>query len=142
MTEERRQVLDMLVQGKVTAEEADRLLAALAAPTYAETAVANVDGPPPAAPKFLRVLVESESDGKPSKVNVRVPFELIRAGVRLAALLPAVAHEPVNRALQERGISVDISKIKLDDFESLVSHLQELSVDVDDGNEKVRVFCE
>ena len=88
------------------------------------------------------MLVESVEEGKPSKVNVRVPFELIRAGMRLAALIPVVAYEPVNRALKDSGVDLDISKIKPEDLEGLVAHLQELQVDVDDGAEKVRVFCE
>ena len=83
-----------------------------------------------------------QADGKPNKVNVRVPMELIRAGMRLAALLPVVAYEPVNRALKEHGINVDVSKLRSEDLEALVAHLQELQVDVDDGTDKVRVFCE
>jgi hypothetical protein len=87
-------------------------------------------------------LVEGQDEGKPNKVNVRVPLELIRAGMRLAALLPGVAHGPVNRALKENGVDVDISKLRPEDLEGLVAHLQELVIDVDDGADKVRVFCE
>jgi hypothetical protein len=53
-----------------------------------------------------------------------------------------VAYDPVNRALTQTGIDMDISKIKPEDLEGLVAHLQELQVDVDDGRDKVRVFCE
>lgn len=35
-----------------------------------------------------------------------------------------------------------MSKLKAEDLEGLVAHLQELQVDVDNGTEKVRVFCE
>jgi hypothetical protein len=74
---------------------------------------------------------------------VRVPLQLIRAGVRLAALIPAAAHGPVNKALQERGIDIDVSKLKPEDFENLVQHLRDLTVDVEGkSGEKVRVFCE
>ena len=74
---------------------------------------------------------------------MRVPFNLIRAGVRLAALLPAAAHGPINRALKENGIDIDVSKLKPEDFEDLVQHLTELTVDVEGAQgEKVRVFCE
>lgn len=147
MTEDRKRVLNMLAEGKITADEADALLDAMAAtaradlvpvaaaPTAARTASAT-------GPKYLRVLVEGVEEGKPSKVNVRVPFDLIRAGMRLAALIPAVAYDPVNRALKENGIDMDISKIKPENLEDMVAHLQELQVDVDDGTEKVRVFCE
>jgi hypothetical protein len=93
-------------------------------------------------PRYLRVLVEGQFEGKPNKVNVRVPLELIRAGMRLAALVPVVAYEPVNRALKANGVDIDISKLRPEDLEGMVAHLQELQVDVDDGTDKVRVFCE
>lgn len=145
MKEERRKILSMLSEGKLTPFEADALLEALAAPGRNELAtVPNASPASKADPKYLRVLVEGHDpqSGKENKVNVRVPFELLRAGMRLAALLPVVAYEPVNRALKHNGVDLDVSKLKPEDFENLVAHLRELSVDVDDGNEKVRVFCE
>ena len=133
----------MLAEGKLTADEADALLDAMSTAPAAPLAVVPSQPQRPATPpKYMRVLVEGVEDGKPSKVNVRVPFELIRAGMKLAALIPVVAYEPVNRALKQNGIDMDISKIKPEDLEGLVAHLQELQVDVDDGAEKVRVFCE
>ena len=145
MTEDRKRVLNMLAEGKISASEADALLDAMSVASRADivaTSAAPNPARPAAGPKFLRVLVESSEEGKPSKVNVRVPFDLIRAGMRLAALIPVVAYEPVNRALKENGLDLDISKIKPENLEDLVAHLQELQVDVDDGTEKVRVFCE
>jgi hypothetical protein len=144
MTEDRRRILNMMAEGKLSAAEAEALLDALASNNSAQL-LPSTTQPQPAvtkAPKYLRVLVESVQEGKPSKVNVRVPFELIRAGMRLAALIPVVAYEPVNRALKDSGVDLDISKIRAEDLEGLVAHLQELQVDVDDGAEKVRVFCE
>ncbi|HEY4244022.1 MAG TPA: hypothetical protein VGM88_29620 [Kofleriaceae bacterium] len=123
----------MLAENKITAQEAEALLDAMSASP----------NPPAAAgadPKYLRVLVEG--DAETGKVNVRVPFQLIRAGLRLAALIPAAAHGPVTKALHERGIDIDLSKLKPEDFEDLVHHLRDLSVDVDGAREKVRVFCE
>jgi hypothetical protein len=130
----------MMAEGKINATEAEALLDALA--NNKSTPVLPAAAGIQPAPKYLRVLVESQVEGKPNKVNVRVPFELIRAGMRLAALLPQVAYGPVNRALKENGVDVDISKLRPEDFEGLVAHLQELQVDVDDGTDKVRVFCE
>ena len=138
MNEERRRILNMLATGKITAAEAEELLDA------AQPAAAESGGAPTSAePKYLRVLVEGHDGEHGGKVNVRVPFKLIRAGVRLAALLPAAAYGPVNRALKENGVDIDVSKVKPQDLEELVQHLSELSVDVDGNNgEKVRVFCE
>jgi hypothetical protein len=137
MNEERKRILNMLAENKITAQEAEALLDAMSPPPA--TGAAKGGGAPGADPRYLRVLVEGDED----KVNVRVPLQLIRAGVRLAALIPAAAHGPVNKALQERGIDIDVSKLKLEDLESLVQHLRDLTVDVEGARgEKVRVFCE
>ena len=143
LTEERRRILNLLAEGKLDAAAAENLLDALSnkpAPVREpqSAALATPD------PKFLRVLVEGHTDEHGmGKVNVRVPFTLIRAGMRLAALLPVAVHEPINRALRENGVEIDISKIKPENLEDLVTHLRELAVDVEGANgEKVRVFCE
>ena len=76
-------------------------------------------------------------------MNIRVPFNLIRAGVRPTALLPTGLHEQINKALKENGVDIDISKVKPENLEELVEHLAELTVDVDGGNgDKVRIYCE
>lgn len=146
-TEERRRILNMLAEGKLNASEAESLLDALA---KSPAALPAANGPSDLTlrdPKYLRVLVEGydehDGHGGAGKVNVRVPFTLIRAGMRLAALLPATVHEPINRALRENGVEIDISKIKPENLEDLVTHLRELAVDVEGAHgEKVRVFCE
>jgi hypothetical protein len=137
MNEERRRILNMLAERKITAEEADGLLEALGQNPPAM----NGSSVGPANPKFLRVLVEDYEGGRGEKVNVRVPLNLVRAGVRLAALLPAVASDHINQALKQSGVDIDISKVKPENLEELVDHLRDLSVDVD-GPQKVRVFCE
>jgi len=139
MNEERHRILTMVSEGKVSASEAGALLDALGT----STAAPERSPEPPANPRFLRVVVEGHEGPHGGKVNVRVPFNLIRAGVRLAALLPAAAHGPVNKALAAQGIEIDVSKIKPEELEGLVQHLTELQVDVDGNDgEKVRVFCE
>jgi len=140
MSEERKRILNMLAQNKITAEEAEALLDAMPPPP---TGASDSGSPRDTDPKYLRVLVEDVEDGHTGKVNVRVPFQLIRAGMRLAALIPATAHGPVNKALQKHGINIDVSQLKPEDFDNLVQHLRDLTVDVDGTRgEKVRVFCE
>jgi hypothetical protein len=143
MIEERRRILNMMAEGKLNAVEAESLLDALAQVQLAQLQTTRgASTSAAAAPKYLRVVVDGQHESKPNKVNVRVPLELLRAGMRLAALIPTVAYEPVNRALKENGVDVDLAKFKAEDLEDLVAHLRELQVDVDDGSERVRVFCE
>jgi hypothetical protein len=144
MNENRRQILEMLAAGKITAEEAERLLAAL---DKSETAPNNAASPstPRPKPKYLRVMVRSEegqNPNDPSTVNIRVPMQLLRAGVRLASLIPVQARDPINNAMRESGVPFDIAQIKPENLEELVDQLDELTVDVDQRNTKVRVFCE
>ena len=145
MNEERRRILELLSTGKVTPEEADRLLLALGSQQVSGSAAASSETAVKTPPKYLRVMVEDHSEraGKsPTQVNVRVPMQLLRAGVRLAGLIPAQAQISVNEALQEQGINFDLSHLKPENLEELVNQLSDLTVDVDDHNTKVRVFCE
>src|ERR1700721_563237 len=89
--EDRRRILDMLAQGKISAQEAENLIDALSAGTG--TSQPNTGS---AGPKYLRVLGEGADGEHGGKVNVRVPLNLIRAGVRLAALLPHGVYDQVN----------------------------------------------
>jgi hypothetical protein len=133
MNEERKQILNMLAEGKITAEEAERLMDRIEAGEARETPVTTTLEPGRKL-KFLRVLVDSANG---DKVNVRVPLALIRTGIKLAAVLP----NDVNEKLGEKG--VDLGKLSELDGDELYETLNDLQVDVDAGNgDTVRVFCE
>lgn len=141
MNEHRREILEMLANGKITAAEAERLLAALDKNQSAGTPAQEPAAKP--SPKYMRVLVETDEDkDSPVKVNVRVPMQLLRAGVRLASLIPAQARDQVNDAMREKGVLIDLNQIKPENLEELVDQLNDLTVDVGQKNTKVRVFCE
>ena len=158
MSEERKKVLEMLAAGKITADEAERLIAALdagpatAAGGYSGSTAGSNGGTAAAVKtraKYLRVLVEADEEMTglkgPTSVNVRVPMQLLRAGVRLASLIPAQAHQQLDEAFSRHGVPLTLSQIKPENLEELIDHLEDLTVDVDttdDGTTKVRVFCE
>jgi len=153
MNENRRQILEMLAAGKITAEEAERLLAALdpmpAASEFTGTTRGSDGVAVKTRAKYLRVLVEADESMTGLKggttVNVRVPMQLLRAGVRLAALIPQQAHDQLDQALSKHGVPITLSQIKPENLEELIDYLEDLTVDVNgsDGNmTKVRVFCE
>src|SRR5215472_171254 len=103
MNENRRQILEMLADGKINADEAERLIAALETSPPAGTGTASSEAVTKANPKYLRVLVQDETlSDRPTQVNVRVPMQLLRAGVRLAGLIPVQARDHVNEALREK----------------------------------------
>jgi hypothetical protein len=140
MSEERKRVLQMLAENKITAEEAERLLAAMeGAGAVAPAALAPV----PKKARYLRVLVDAEDPVQgPVKVNVRVPMQLLRAGMRLTALIPPQARDQVNAAMRENGVPFDINQVRPENLEDMIDQLNELTVDVDQEKTKVRVFCE
>src|SRR5271165_6517562 len=155
MNENRRQILEMLATGKINADEAERLIAAME--SGPATSVGEHSGAVAGATasavktraKYLRVLVEAPQEMTglkgPTSVNVRVPMQLLRAGVRLASLIPAQAHQQLDEAFSRHGVPLTLSQIKPENLEELIDHLEDLTVDVE-GNQgnavKVRVFCE
>jgi len=139
MSEERKKILEMLAQGKISVEEAERLLSALS-----ESPGESISGEKADKPKikYFRVMVEPgpESETK-DRVNVRVPIKLIRAGMKFASLLPKDVQGKVDNALKESGVSLDFSQINEENLEDIIESLRDLTVDVE-GKERVRVFCE
>ena len=142
MSETRRQVLEMLAAGKITPDEAERLISALERDTPAAA-----ESRPAVKRKYLRVMVDSDEPGQgPVRVNTRVPMQLLRAGVKLANLIPPQARAQVDKALHEQGIPFDMSGINANNLEEIVNQLEDLTVDVDVDEKaqkvKVKVFCE
>jgi hypothetical protein len=142
MNEDRRKILEMLATGKITADEADRLLAAMEKGPADSGAAGTTGSSPRRKPQFLRVLVEDEGWKGPVKVNVRVPMQLLRAGVRLASLIPPEARERVNSQLRREGVPFDLNQVTPDNLEELVEHLDTFTLDINEHNTKVRLFCE
>jgi SHOCT-like domain len=144
MGDDRSRILDLLAAGKITAEEAGRLLDALDAnagqPAGAETAgrtgvktVASV------IPKFIYVKVHSV---KGDNVNVKIPLALVRAGLKLTSLIPPQAANQINKSMAEKGMSFDLSSIKPEDLEEVIEALREMEVNVDAVNgDVVRVYA-
>ncbi len=116
MDEKRNKILTMLSEGKIEIAEAEKLLNALG------------------SKEFLNILVDpKEEEG--TRVKIKVPLRLMRAGVKLANFMPEHSRERVEEALQKRGIAFDLSNI--DEF---IEDLQQLELFVDD-EERVQIFC-
>ena len=170
MSEESRRVLELLAQGKITVEEADRLLAAIGPVTNASGATAATStgkgastGETPSA-KYLRITVtktgswsgEDEEKARRSwmgsgkadrnrEVTVRVPVALVKNGMRLGAMIPGLSGGSVQTHLRERGVDVDLSKIDINTIDQLVGEFGEMNIDVvsERGSKaQVRITCE
>lgn len=130
-----RQVLDMLKEGKITVDEADRLIQQVAS-TEGDAYQTGESSHLPKArhPKFLRVCVEDQDD----TVDVRVPIKLLKLGLNVGQVLP----EEHRSKIEEQG--VDFASFKDLSNEELADALEGLSIDVNDASDSstVRVFTE
>jgi hypothetical protein len=140
MGEDRAKILNMLKEGKISVEEAGELLDALG--KKCDTGErSQSDSEPKKNYKYLCIHVVG-GDNKKEKVNVKIPLGLIRAGVKMNSLIPNQAWNKLNLKFNEKGIKFDLGELNPENIEELIQALGELSVDVEDGEDKVRVFCE
>ena len=148
MSSERRKILDMLAEGKITADEAERLLGlvdrgAESGPSRAYEAKTNEGGLPY---RYLRVRVEPTPEageaGGVERVTIRVPLALLRAGMKLGSLIPNEAGNSVKNALSEKGIDFDIRNITDEQINELIGALSDLEIDVQDKEHYVRIGVE
>jgi Fe-S-cluster formation regulator IscX/YfhJ len=140
MSENQKRILDMLAEGKISADEAQKLLAAIGS---------GGDEPkstPPRDAKYLRVVIHPDPDSPKNedvkKVNLRIPLSLVRAGIKFTSLIPADASGQINAALKEKGIDFDVRNLKPEELEALIMALHDLEVDIENGKEKVHVYVE
>lgn len=122
-TEERLRILNMVAEGKITAEEGTRLLSALqeAERPGASSSQNGAD----AAFSFaeahsLRIRVCNGQSGR-DKINVRIPMNLVnvalRMGARFAPDVDGVELEDIVKAIRQgaRGKIVDVTDEEADE---------------------------
>ena len=143
MNDDIRRVLDLLAQGKVTVDDADRLLRAMATdePRRQEAAAPAADRP---KLRFVRIAVHTRAkDGHHDKdVNIRVPIAIVKSGMRLGALIPGMAGEQVSARLRERGLDIDFSKLDAAAIEEMLKEMGDTNIEIDSGRAQVRITCE
>lgn len=121
LTAERMQILKMIENGQVTADEAAKLLEAL------ETGAKDAKRAGATAPRWLRIRVTDLRSGK-AKVNVNIPMSLVNVGLKMGAKF----------APEMEG--VDMDEIK----EAIQMGTQGKIIDVEDeeDQEHVEIFIE
>ena len=140
MSENRKRVLEMLSEGKVSVDEAERLIGLVDEDASAVRVPQEVLPPRKGPSRYLRVIVDS--NGSSEHVDVRVPLALIKAGVKLHTLVPGHAADGISEALKNHGIDADVRNLQAEDVEQLIDALSDLEVHVQDGSNNVRVYCE
>ncbi|MDE0660576.1 MAG: hypothetical protein OXI79_13110 [Gammaproteobacteria bacterium] len=129
MNEDRRKILDMLAEGRIDADAAERLLDKLAGTQD----VVPRSQLMPRSPRYLRI--RGHADG--AHFDARIPLTLIKTGIKLEAMLP---HDTAEE-LKEHGI--DLGQFTGMAADELVEALGELEVSIEgDKGEQIRVYCE
>jgi hypothetical protein len=135
MSEDTRRVLEMLSQGKISVQEAEQLMQAVASPAQSTDEKS-------AEPRYFRILVNKPArDGKKAEnVNIKVPMTVVRGGLRIGALFPGfLARKKVQLG---NGTELDLSKVTYSDLEAMIKDIGELTVDVEGDDAQVRIRCE
>lgn len=138
MNEERRMILEMLQSGTVSVEEAERLMEALpnaAAKTdeASESEIVPFANAKRISPK--RLLIRVTEQGK-TKVNVKVPFSLVRAGLKLGQTFGSLGAKYAAEA--ELIKNIDIDEV-LDSLSAGEISLPYTLIDVDDDEKEQHV---
>ena len=153
MNDDTRRILDLLAQGKITVDEAQRLLAAIGA-AGSGTSTAASPGPPGSAgprgadtqatPRYVKIAVHQPANEHRAEkdVKIRVPISVMRGGMRLGAIIPGWGGERMQARLREQGIDLDLSKLDPAAFETMLKDLGEMNIDIDSGKAQVRITCE
>ena len=143
MSENRTRILQMLAEGKIKVDEAERLLAALEnAEKSEEQNSTEVEGPK-RKPKFLHVKVQSKpgSGRKHENVDIKIPIMLLKAGVKLGSIMPDKAKGAFVSKLNDKGLNINLKDLDTDNIDMLIQALTETSIEVDEEDETVRIYC-
>ena len=140
MSDETRRVLDLLAQGKITVDDADRLLRAISG---GDERGAQAEAEPPKR-RWVRIAVHKpgHSGTRERDVNIRVPIAIVKSGMRLGALIPGMAGEQVSARLRERGLDLDFSKLDAAAIDEVLKELGDANIEIDAGKAQVRITCE
>jgi hypothetical protein len=141
MNTNQRKILEMLAEKKISVNEAERLMSLVQPESGISGGATNRK-----TPKYLRVVIQPVGDNlDPSEcenVNIRVPMALLRAGIKLAAIIPPSAYNDVDSALKSKGIQIDLRDIKPEHVEELITALSELEVNIEDAKNRVQIYAE
>lgn len=93
MSEEKKKILQMVAEGKLTPEEADRLLNALS----------EVHG----KKRFFKITVYEKNDRKRPKVKVNIPVAVLKIASKIGAAFKGMMPEGMKVNMQGKEIALD-----------------------------------
>ncbi|MDA1132834.1 MAG: hypothetical protein O2905_06380 [Proteobacteria bacterium] len=151
MSGEQQLILEMLRGGKISVDDAERLLKALGnaadEPSPAEGAPfahrrrrRHRPGNDGGRPRFIHIEIDDQKeDGHQEKRRIRVPLKLLKAGINLSGLLPREAREGIAAKLKAKGVEVDPFELRGMDIDAFAEALSDLDMDLDGARIRIRV---
>jgi hypothetical protein len=139
MASEKERIINMLEEGKITADDAAKLLAAIGEPEPKKPAEERKPLNPDLKGRKLRVIVDVDGEDN-VKVNVALPLALAKIA---DSIITNVIPKEASKELEAQGIN--LAAINLSEIVDNLTDLDEDIVNVDiDGDEtvKVRVYVE
>jgi hypothetical protein len=139
MAEEKMRILKMLSEGKISPEEAEKLLNAVETDAVASGSGKSLRGS--WDNKYLYVQVEPKEGKNAERVSVKVPFALMKAGLNIAGLIPQDAQDKIQSSMQDKGIKFDLNNLDQANIQEMMTALEELTVDIDTDDSTIQVYC-
>lgn len=160
MSSEKQFILEMLHHGKISVDEAERLLNALGASAPETPFGRHFQFGPGGGPfrkrrhrhrrghhhgmhhgpRFIHIEIdEYTEDGHHDKRRLKVPLKLLKAGINLSGLLPRDAREGIAAKLKAKGIDVDPFSLRGMDIDEFAEALSDLDLDLDGAHIRIRV---
>ncbi len=131
MSEERKKILKMVAEGKITADEADRLLGALRE--------SDTRG------RFLKVRVTDRQRNR-AKARIDIPIGVVKAALKIGTLFKGVI--PEGQTVKVQGRDINLDNVTPEMIETIIAELGEggkytlAEVHDDEKGEDVEVYIE
>lgn len=131
MSEERKKILKLVAEGKITADEADRLLGALRESD--------------ARGRFLKVRVTDVTRNR-TKARIDIPVGVVKAALKIGTLFKGVL--PEGQTVKVQGRDINLDNVTPEMIEAIVAELGEggkytlADIHDDEKNEHVEVYLE
>jgi hypothetical protein len=156
-TDDTRRILDMLSQGKITVDDASRLIEAVTAERPVDAAAAETTAGDAASDgkrgmRWFRINIHKPAKDEAHRakdVNIRVPVAVVKGGMRLGAIIATFAGKNAAHKMKKDGVDIDLSTLNGDlsrmngpEFDTFLKSLDETDIEIDDGKARVRITCE
>lgn len=143
MNEDRMKILEMLSQGKIKAEEAEKLIGALEKSVEPVVSFQTIETDIPENPngeRYIYVIVQPKEGKESERVSIKIPMAILKAGINIAALMPKDTQETIDNTLKDKGVEFNLSDINPENIEAFLKAIEDLSIDVENEKSYIKVF--